>query len=279
MQSHGTAACEAKSGYGLTVADELKSLRAIRAAADETGMAVFPTFLGAHAIPEEHRQDPDAWVDCLCDEALPAVVESGLARAADVFIEGHAFSLARAEKYLQCAADLGLALRVHVDQFEDLGGTEMAVGLGAESVDHLEVLSDAGLGSLATSSRTVAGLLPAVPHFLRQKEDAPGRNLLRAGVRCFVASDFNPGSSLISNLVEVAHFARIRQRFSPLEALAGMTIWASASLQADADWGRIAPGTRARFTHLDLPSLDHFGYLLGESPGRLIVADEGADSA
>lgn len=121
MQQCGTVACEAKSGYGLTVEDELKSLRAIRTAATETGMEVFPTFLGAHTIPQEHHDQPDRWLDILCAEGLPAAKEAGLARAADVFIEDHAFNLKRAERYLLRAKELGFALRVHADQFEALG--------------------------------------------------------------------------------------------------------------------------------------------------------------
>ncbi|MCH2111727.1 MAG: imidazolonepropionase, partial [Planctomycetes bacterium] len=136
MLAHGTVACEAKSGYGLTVEDELKSLRCIQAASALTGMEVFPTFLGAHMVPEEFREDPDGWVSVLCEEGLPAAKEAGLARAADVFIEGHALNLERSTRYLHRAKELGFGLRVHADQFESLGGVELAVELGAESVYH-----------------------------------------------------------------------------------------------------------------------------------------------
>ena len=270
MRRHGTTSCEAKSGYGLTVEDELKSLRAIAAAAESTGMEVFPTFLGAHAVPEEHRDDPDRWVDALCDEGLPAAAESGLARAADVFIEGIAFDLDRSRRYLEKAKELGLALRVHADQFEILGGVELAVELGAESVDHLEVLGDGGLEALALGT-TFAGLLPAVAHFLGQETDAPARRLLAAGVRCFIATDFNPGSCPCPSLPEVAHFARRRLGLTAEETLTAITSTAADSLGAGDRKGRLVPGHDADLVVLDLPDLDHFGYFLGENPVRAVV--------
>ncbi|HBF23386.1 MAG TPA: imidazolonepropionase [Planctomycetes bacterium] len=270
MRCHGTTACEAKSGYGLTVEEELKSLRAIAFAAEATGMEVFPTFLGAHAVPEEHRENPDDWIDELCDKGLPAVAESGLARAADVFIEGIAFNLDRSRRYLEKAKEVGLALRVHADQFEALGGVELAVELGAESVDHLEVLEDRGLEALALGT-TFAGLLPAVPHFLGQESDAPARRLLAAGVRCFVATDFNPGSCPCPSLPEAAHFARRRLALTAEEALTAITSTAADSLGAGDRKGRLIPGHDADLVVLDLPDIDHFGYFLGENPVRTVV--------
>ncbi|RMH01371.1 MAG: imidazolonepropionase [Planctomycetota bacterium] len=271
MQRHGTASCEAKSGYGLDPEAELKSLRAIRAAAEQTGMTVFPTFLGAHAVPEEHRADPDRYLELLCSEMLPEVAATGLARAADVFIEEGAFDPARARRYLERARELGLALRVHAEQFHCLGGAALAAELGAESADHLEVLDDAGLEALALGRRTFAGLLPAVPHFLRQAADAPARRLIQAGVPWFVATDFNPGSCYTASLPEAAHFARVRLGLSALEALAGVTVLAAASLGAADRKGRIAPGCDADLVVLDLPDLDHFGYGFGENPVRQLI--------
>jgi len=271
MIRHGTGSCEAKSGYGLSTEEELKSLRAIRAAAAATGMTVFPTFLGAHMVPMEHREAPDRYVDILCQESLPAVRESGLARAADVFIEGHAFDLDRSRRYLERAKELGFSLRVHAEQFEVLGGAALAAELGAECADHLEVLDDAGLEALALSRRTYAGLLPAVPHFLRQAADAPARRLIQAGVPYFVATDFNPGSSYTPSLPEAAHFARVRLNLSALEALAGVTLYAAASLGAADRKGRIAPGADADLLVLDLPDAFHFGYAFGENPVRKVL--------
>jgi len=265
MQACGTVACEAKSGYGLTVADELKSLRAIAAAAAHTKMEVFPTFLGAHMIPQEHKEQPDRWLEILCEEGLPAAKDSGLARAADVFVESHALNLERSSRYLVRAKELGFALRIHADQFEALGAVDLGVELEAESVDHLEALNDTGLASLATSQSTFAGLLPAVPHFLRQNADAPAGKLLRAGVPWFVATDFNPGSCYSLSLLEAAHFARVRLCMSAQQVLAGMTTNAAYSLGAGDYLGRIAPNYKAKFTALAISDIYHFGYSFGEN--------------
>lgn len=272
MLRHGTTCCEAKSGYGLALAEELKSLRAIRTAAAATGMEALPTFLGAHAVPEEFAGRADDFVDRLIAEGLPAVREQGLARAADVFIEEGAFTLAQARRFLEAAAEQGFALRVHADQFSALGGVELAVELGAESVDHLEALSDAGLEALALSGRTHAGLLPAVPHFLGQAADAPARKLLKAGVPCFVATDFNPGSCYTPSLPEAAHFARRRLGLSAAEAFHGVTAGAAASLGLAGRKGCIAPGFDADLVLLDLGGLEEFGYGFGENPVRWAMA-------
>lgn len=275
MQRHGTTACEAKSGYGLSLPDEVKSLRAIHAAARETGMTVRATCLAAHMVPKEHQEDPSRYLEMLCEEILPQIREQGLAEAADVFIEQGAFDLDSGRRYLEAAQELGFGLRVHADQFHSLGAVELAVELGAESVDHLEVLSDAGLEALAMSRKTYAGLLPAVPHFLRQQADAPARRLIAAEVPYFVATDFNPGSCYTPSLPEAAHFARIRLNLSAAEALHGVTHGAASSLGWGDRKGRLDPGFDADFVLCDLPDGAHFGYGFGENPvRRVFVAGE-----
>ncbi len=270
MLAHGTTTCEAKSGYGLSLEDELKSLRAIRAAAERTGMQAHATCLAGHMIPLEHQERPEHYLDMVCEELLPEVRRQDLARAVDVFIEAGALDLAQARRYLERGRELGFALRVHADQFHDLGGTELAVQLGAESVDHLEVLSDAGLEALALGGRTYAGLLPAVPHFLRQKTDAPARRLLQAGVPYFIATDFNPGSCYTPSLFEAAHFARVRLCLSAAEALHGVTAGAAGSLGLGAHKGRLEPGYDADFLLCDLADVHHFGYGFGDNPVRQV---------
>lgn len=266
MRRHGTTACEGKSGYGLSLEAELKSLEVLQAAADAEGMPLYATFLGAHMVPEEHRDNPEKYLDLLCAEMLPAVKEQGIARAADIFIEEGAFDLEQARRYCTRAKELGFALRIHADQFHELGGTQLAVEMEAECVDHLEALSDAGLEALAMSGKTFAGLLPTVPHFLRQKIDAPARKLLNAGVPYFVATDFNPGSSYTPSLPEAAHFARIRLNLTAEEALFGMTLGAAHSLGVAEHKGHLGVGADADLVVLDLPDLFHFGYAFGENP-------------
>jgi len=271
MRRHGTTACEGKSGYGLSVESELKSLRVMQQAAEAEGMPLYATFLGAHMFPEEHRENPQRYMDILCEEMLPAVKEQGIARAADIFIEEGAFNATQARRYCERAKDLGFALRIHADQFHGIGGTQLAVEMEAECVDHLEALSDAGLEALALSGKTFAGLLPTVPHFLRQKVDAPGRKLIQAGVPYFLATDFNPGSSYTPSLPEVAHFARIRLNLSAEQSLFGMTLGAARSLGIEAQKGHLGPGADADLLILDLPDLFHFGYAFGENPVVKIV--------
>jgi len=271
MRRHGTTACEGKSGYGLSTEAELKSLRVMQDAADAEGMPLSATFLGAHMFPEEHRDNPEVYLDLLCEEMLPAVKEQGIARAADIFIEQGAFNQIQARRYCETAKELGFALRIHADQFHEIGGTQLAVEMEAECVDHLEALSDAGLEAMAMSGKTFAGLLPTVPHFLRQKVDAPGRKLLQAGVPYFIATDFNPGSSYTPSLPEAAHFARIRLNFTAEEALFGMTLGAARSLGLEAQKGHLSPGADADLLILDLPDRFHFGYAFGENPVAQIV--------
>ncbi|MDA0666955.1 MAG: imidazolonepropionase [Planctomycetota bacterium] len=271
MRRHGTTACEGKSGYGLSVESELKSLKVMQQAAEAEGMPLYATFLGAHMFPQEHREDPQRYMDILCEEMLPAVKEQGIARAADIFIEEGAFNATQARRYCARAKELGFALRIHADQFHEIGGTQLAVEMEAECVDHLEALSDGGLEALALSGKTFAGLLPTVPHFLRQKIDAPGRKLVQAGVPYFLATDFNPGTSYTPSLPEVAHFARVRLNLSAEQCLFGMTLGAARSLGIGAQKGHLGPGADADLLVLDLPDLFHFGYAFGENPVVKIV--------
>ncbi|MDP6964005.1 MAG: imidazolonepropionase [Planctomycetota bacterium] len=266
MLKHGTTTCEAKSGYGLDLESELKSLEAIRIGAERSSITVVPTFLGAHMIPLEHRDNPQDYVDKLCTEILPAVKQQGIAQAADIFIEEGAFNIEQARQYCEAAVDNGFKLRIHADQFNNLGGVELACEFGAQSVDHLEVLSDSGLECLAMSGKTHAGLLPTVPHFLRQKADAPARKIIKAGIQYFVGTDFNPGSSYTPSLPEAAHFARIRLRMSANEAMHGVTSGAAASLGLGDSKGKIEIGFDADLVFLNLPDFFHFGYSFGENP-------------
>ena len=271
MLKHGTTTCEAKSGYGLSIESELKSLEAIKIGGERAGITVVPTFLGAHMIPLEHRDNPQAYVDLLCDEMLPAIKEQGIAQTADIFIEDGAFDIAQARQYCEAAVALGFELRVHADQFNNLGGVELACEFGAQSVDHLEALSDAGLECLAMSDKTFAGLLPTVPHFLRQKIDAPARKMIKAGVKYFIGTDFNPGSSYTPSLAEAAHFARVRLCLSAQEAMHGVTAGAADSLGLGESKGRIKVGHDADLVFLNLPDFFHFGYAFGENPVVKVV--------
>jgi imidazolonepropionase len=258
MLRWGTTTFEAKSGYGLDRDTELASLRAI---ADEGGIA---TYLGLHAVPPEH-DDAETYVEFVIADVLPEAAQ--LAEAADVFIERGAFDAAQARRYLGAARDHGLALRLHADQFTEAGGVELAIELGARSVDHLEATGEQGVAALAQSEVT-AVLLPASALFLGRPMP-PGRALVEAGAAVALATDFNPGSAFCESLPIVASLASTQVGLSPAQALSAMTVNAAHVLGRADRKGRLAPGYDADLVLLDAPDWRHFAYHLG---GDLVAA-------
>ncbi len=266
----GTTSIEAKSGYGLSVESELKSLRALRKASEEAGITVSPTFLGAHEVAPEFREDPEAYVDLLCDEMMEAA--RPFADSCDAFIEDHVFNLGQGRRIFERARELGYRIRAHVDELSPLGGTELAVELGAASADHLLYLSDAGLKALA-ESETTAVLLPGTSFFLKKERYAPGRELVDAGALVALATDFNPGSCYTQSLPMIATLACLHFAFSPAECLNAMTRNAAYSLGLDAELGTLHPGKKADFAAFDLPSFAGLGYRFGDNACVLTVKD------
>jgi imidazolonepropionase len=252
MLRNGTTTFEAKSGYGLDRDTELASLRAIAA---EGGI---PTYLGAHAVPPEFGA-ADGYVDFVIADVLPEAAR--LAEAADVFLEEGAFNLAQARRYLEAARDLGLALRLHADQFTEAGGIGLAVELGARSVDHLEATGERGIRTLAESGVT-AVLLPASALFL-DRPMPPGRALVDAGAAVALATDFNPGSAFCESLPLVCSLACTKLRLSPAEALAACTVNAAHVLGRADRKGRLAAGLDADLVLLDAPDWRYLAYHLG----------------
>jgi imidazolonepropionase len=249
MLQAGTTTFEAKSGYGLDRETELASLSAIR---DEGGI---PTFLGAHAVPPEF-DDADAYVEFLIADVLPSAAE--LAEAADVFVEGGAFDVEQARRYLEACRAAGLRLRLHGDQFTELGAVELAVELGARSIDHLEATGERGVDTLAASD-VVCVLLPVSALFLARPMP-PARALADAGAALALATDFNPGSSFCESLPVVCSLACTQLRLSPAEALAAVTVNAAHVLDRADRIGRIAPGYDADLVLLDAPDWRYVAY-------------------
>jgi imidazolonepropionase len=252
MLRAGTTTFEAKSGYGLDRETELASLRAIRA---EGGVA---TWLGAHAVPPEHA-DADGYLDFALAEVLPEAAT--IAEAADVFVERGAFGVAQARRYLEACREAGLALRLHGDQFTELGAVPLAVELGARSVDHLEATGAAGARTLAASD-VVAVLLPASALFL----DRPmplARALIDAGAAVALATDFNPGSAFCESLPIVCTLACTQLKLSLGEALAACTVNAAHVLGRADRLGRLAPGFDADLLLLDAPDWRYLAYHFG----------------
>ena len=258
MLRAGTTTFEGKSGYGLDRDTELASLEAVAAAGG------VPTWLGAHAVPQEF-DDADTYLDFALAEVLPRAAE--LARAADVFVEQGAFDVDQARRYLEACRGAGLALRLHGDQFTELGAVELAIELGARSIDHLEATGETGVRSLA-ASEVAAVLLPASALFL-DRPMPPARALADAGAAIVLATDFNPGSAFCESLPLVCALACTQLHLAPEEALTACTVNAAHVLGLADRRGRIAPGYDADLVLLDAPDWRHLAYHLG---GDLIAA-------
>jgi imidazolonepropionase len=252
MLRAGTTTFEGKSGYGLDRDTELASLRAIR---DAGGV---PTFLGAHAVPPEF-ESADAYLDFVVGEVLPEAAP--LAEAVDVFVERGAFDVEHARRYLTEARRLGLELRLHADQFTEAGGVDLAIELGARSVDHLEATGERGVRALGAAEVT-AVLLPASALFL-DRPMPPARNLVDAGAAVALATDFNPGSAFCESLPLVCSLACTQLGLSPAEALTACTVNAAHVLGRADRKGRLAAGYDADVVLLDAPDWRYLAYHLG----------------
>jgi imidazolonepropionase len=252
MLSAGTTTFEAKSGYGLDRDTELASLRAIRSAGG------VPTWLGAHAVAPEFDA-ADEYLDFLLVDVLPEAAE--IAEAADVFLENGAFDAVQARRYLSACKDAGLTLRLHGDQFTEQGAVDVAIELGARSIDHLEATGEAGVRKLAGSD-VAAVILPASALFL-DGPMPPARALVDAGAAVALATDFNPGSAFCESLPLVCSLAATQLHLSPAEALSACTVNAAHVLGRGGELGRIVPGYRADLTLLDAPDWRYLAYHLG----------------
>jgi len=270
MLSCGTTTAEAKSGYGLSLADEVKQLEAIAAAARRQPVELVPTLLAAHEVPPEHRAQRARYVDLVCAEIVPEVAERGLARYCDVFCERGVFSAAESRRVLEAGIAHGLAPRLHADEFADSGGAELAAELGARSADHLMAVSDRGIEALA-ERRVPALLLPGTSFFLRKHVYAPARRLVSAGVPVALATDCNPGSSHTESMPAIAQLAVIELGLSVEETLTAITLNAAATLDLAAEIGTLEVGKRADLLVLEGPNLLHLAYHYGINPVRSVI--------
>ncbi len=273
MLLHGTTLCEAKTGYGLERAAELKQLKAILRGAGGHPVSVVPTALPAHEVPAERRGSPALkrrYVEEVTGRILPALAEEG-ARFVDVFCETGVFDVAESREILLAGKALGLSPRVHADELTPLGGAELAAEVGALSADHLLYVTDAGIEALAKAG-VVATLLPGTSVFLRMNRFAPARRLVEAGVPVAIATDCNPGSSYTESLPAVAFFAAIGMGLTAEETLTAMTLNGAASLGEAARRGSLEPGKRGDVVLLDGPSLEHLVYHYGVNPVADVVA-------
>lgn len=271
MLAHGTTTADVKSGYGLTVEDELKQLEAIRALDNCQPVSLVPTFLGAHAVPAESFEDPDAYVDLVIGEMLPAVAALPKPpRFCDVFCDVGAFTLDQTRRVLEAARDLGFDLKLHVDEFEALGATSLAVELGATSVDHVVCTPPDELRRLAKSD-VVAVSLPTTTFGLGHHDYTPAKPFLDAGGILALATDNNPGTSPCESMPFVIALACRYLRVTPAQALVAATLNAAAATGMADGIGSLQPGYAADLLVLDLPTIDHLGYGFGGNPVRAVI--------
>lgn len=263
LKRQGVLTVEIKSGYGLSAEAELKMLRAARALGERSDVEVSTTLLAAHALPPEYANDREGYLRLMIEEIIPAAAREKLADAVDVFCEKEAFTLDETRRVFEAAQKHGLAIKVHSDQFANLGATKLAAEMGALSADHLEKLGDADIEALR-QSRTVAVLLPGASLFLNAGSP-PVAKLRAAGVPMAVATDCNPGSSHTTNLHLMMSLACIQMRAAPMEALAGVTWNAARALGIENRVGSIAPGRRADFVVWRCSTPAAIPYSLGEN--------------
>ena len=264
MIAAGATTIEVKSGYGLTLEDELKMLRVARQIANHRPLRVLTTHLAAHAIPPEYKGRSDAYIDEVAIPSLHTAHAQGLIDAVDAFCEGIAFSPAQVARLFQAAQAVGLPIKLHAEQLSDLKGAVLAAGMGALSCDHVEYIGADGVAAMAQAG-TVAVILPGAFYTLRETQSPPIAAFRAAGVPMAVATDFNPGSSPIASLPLAMNMACTLFRMTPLEALQGTTVHAARALGL-ADCGTLAPGMRADLCLWDASHPAELSYRIGATP-------------
>jgi imidazolonepropionase len=266
LASYGTTTVEVKSGYGLSIDDELRILRVIARLQQELPMRIVPTWLGAHEIPLEFRERNSGrteYLDLLINDLLPLVVRDGLARFADVFCEPGVFTVDETRRILHAASGAGLLLKLHADELDGSGGAELAAELKATSADHLAAISDEGIRALA-QSKTVATLLPGTMLFLGRQKQAPARALIDGGVPVALATDFNPGTSPTCNFPLILTLGISQLKMSAGEAFIAATVNGAGALGLAGETGQIAPGFSADIALFEADDYRELAYWYGD---------------
>jgi imidazolonepropionase len=268
----GTTTVEAKSGYGLTVEDELKILRAIKKLNEETPLRYVPTFLGAHDIPKEYLERREDYVSLVIEEMLPRVVLEKLAEYADVFCEDRVFTVAESRRILTAARGFGLGLRLHADQLTLSGGARLAAEMAATTADHLEYTDTSGINALK-SANVQPVLLPCSVYALGLSRYPSAREMIDKGLAVVLATDFNPGSSPTPSMPMALSLASTHMKMSPAEALTAATINAAYSLGRGNSIGSLETGKRADFVIHDCADYREVAYFFGVEHARAVYTD------
>lgn len=270
MLASGTTTAEIKSGYGLTVDDELKMLRAVKRLNDLQPIELVGTYLAAHTIPAEFAGRPDDYLDAvLADDVFEQIKRDGLAEFCDVFTERSAFDIEQSRRVLETAKRHGLKPRIHADQITQMGATRLAAEVGAVSADHLETTDDGGLDAMRQAG-VVGVLLPACSFFLGVGQ-APARKLIDAGLAVALATDLNPGSSMIESMPLVMSTACAQMRMTPAEALVAATANAATAVDRHRRIGAIATGMQADLLVLDVARFEQWAYHVGRDCVRTVI--------
>jgi imidazolonepropionase len=269
---NGTTTVEAKSGYGLSLEDELKILRAIKQLDEETALRYVPTFLGAHDIPEEYRERKEDYVTLVIEEMLPRVAGERLAQFADVFCEKGVFTVEESRRILTAARSLGLGLRLHADQLTLSGGAHLAAELHAATADHLEHTETEGIAALK-AAHVQPVLLPASVYALGLKRYPAAREMIDAGLAVVLATDFNPGSSPTPSMPMVLSLASTHLKMTPAESITAATINAAYSLGRGDALGSLEKGKRADFVIHDCADYREVAYFFGVEHTHRVYVD------
>ena len=263
MMYMGVTTCEIKSGYGLDLENEIKMLEVIRKLNEDHPMDIAATFLGPHAIPGEYKGRADEFIDLCCEEMLPAVKEKRLAEFADIFTEDSVFNYEQSKKYLEAAKALGFDLKIHADEIEAIGGSVLAGELKAKSAEHLIVIDEKGMKSLAEGG-TVAMCLPATSFYLGATF-AHVRRMIELGIPVAMASDFNPGSCPSLNLQFVMNLGYLKYRMMPEEILTAVTVNAACGINREQEVGTLEVGKKADMVIWEAPDMEMLCYRFGSS--------------
>lgn len=270
MLAHGITTVEAKTGYGLSTESELKSLEVIRDVADVHPMDVVATFLGAHEVPDEYRDQREEYVRIVIEEMIPAVAKDKLAEFCDIFCEEGVFDIDESRRIMSAAKKAGMKLKFHADELVSFGGAELAAELGAVSADHLGYISEAGIDAMAKSG-TVAVLLPGTTFSLRGKQYAPARKLMERGVVVALSTDCNPGSSFTESLAMIVTLGVLQMQMTAAEALSAVTVNAAAAIDRTGKVGQLMPGMQADAVIWDMADYRELPYHYGVNLATRVI--------
>jgi imidazolonepropionase len=261
MLKHGTTTIEIKSGYGLNEDAEIRMLHTINELAEESLIDIVPTFLGAHAIPDEFKENPDGYIDLICERMLPYIARHTLAKFCDAFCEEEYFSVNQCRRIFKTAKSLGFGIKIHADQLSQIGASILAAEVSAISADHLAKINEAGISALLHSG-TIATILPGVSFFLNSGY-APARNIIDAGIPLAIASNFNPGSCMSYSMPLMMTIACTQMSMTPEEAICAATINGAAALGLSSRLGSIEPGKQADIILYNIPDYQYLMYHFG----------------